>query len=68
MFKVQKWREKQLEVLEVKRKLEESKQQAELAKFEQENERFQKHREQMKDKVRFLSILVIIKFLFLFLA
>ncbi len=57
-----------MEVLEVKRKLEESKQQAELAKFEQENERFQKHREQMKDKVRFLSILVIIKFLFLFSA
>ncbi len=52
-FKVQKWREKQLEVLEVKRRLEESKRQDELEKLERENERFEKHRQQMKDKVRF---------------
>jgi uncharacterized membrane protein (DUF106 family) len=40
-----------LEVLEVKRKLEESKHQAELEKIQQENERFLKHRQQMKEKV-----------------
>ncbi|CAF4696116.1 unnamed protein product [Rotaria sp. Silwood1] len=48
---VQKWREKQLEVLEVKRKLEESKRQAELEKIRQENEQFQKQRQQTKEKL-----------------
>lgn len=41
----------------MKRKLEESKQQAELEKFQEENERFQKHRQQLKEKVR-LSLFV----------
>lgn len=36
----------------MKRKLEESKRQAELEKLQEENERFQKHRQQLKDKVR----------------
>ncbi len=40
-----------MEVLEVKQRLEESKRQAELEKFQQENERVQKHRQQLKDKV-----------------
>jgi len=40
-----------LEVLEVKQRLEESKRQAELEKFQQENNRVQKHRQQLKDKV-----------------
>ncbi|UJR26269.1 hypothetical protein I4U23_007609 [Adineta vaga] len=48
---VQKWREKQLEVLEMKRKLEESKREGELEKIQQENERLQKHRQQLKEKV-----------------
>lgn len=47
-----KWREKQLEVLEVRRKLEESRRQAELEKLHEENERFQKHRQQTKEKVK----------------
>ena len=36
----------------MKRKLEESKRQVELEKLREENERFQKHRQQVKDKVR----------------
>ncbi|CAF1150912.1 unnamed protein product [Adineta steineri] len=48
---VQRWREKQFEVLEMKRKLEESTRQAELEKIQQENERLQKHRQQMKEKI-----------------
>jgi hypothetical protein len=50
---VQKWREKQFEVLEVRRKLEESKHQAQLEKIQEENERLLKHRQQMKEKVEF---------------
>lgn len=50
-FKVQKWREKQLKVLEIKQKLEESKRQADLERIEQENERSLKHRQQLKEKV-----------------
>lgn len=57
LSQVQKWREKQLEVLEVRQKLEESKRQAELEKLQEENERFQKHRQQMKEKVRCFLIL-----------
>ena len=38
-------------MLEVRRKLEESKQQAELEKLQQENEKLLKHRQEMKDKV-----------------
>ncbi|CAF3385116.1 unnamed protein product [Rotaria socialis] len=48
---VKKWREKQLEVLEVRRKLEESKRQAELEKMRQENERSLKQRQQTKEKL-----------------
>lgn len=48
---VQKWREKQLEMLEMRRKMEESKRQAELEKLQEENERFLKHRQQLKEKV-----------------
>ena len=48
---VQKWREKQLEMLEMRRKLEDSKRQAELEKLQEENERFLKHRQQLKEKV-----------------
>ena len=50
-MQVEKWREKQLEVLEIKRKLEESKRQAELEKAKQENDRFLRHRQEAKDKV-----------------
>ena len=41
-------------MLEVKRKLEESQRQAELEKFQQENERILKKRQQTKEKVSFL--------------
>jgi hypothetical protein len=40
-----------LEVLEVRRKIEESKRQSELEKLQQENEKLLKHRQEMKDKV-----------------
>ncbi len=58
IFQVQKWREKQLEVLEVRRNLEESKHHAELEKIQQENERLLKHRQQLKEKVRSFPILL----------
>ena len=40
-------------MLDVRRKLEESKHQAQLEKIQQENERLLKHRQQMKEKVEF---------------
>ena len=48
---MQKWREKQLEVFEMKRKLEESRREVERERIQQENDRFQKHRQQTKEKV-----------------
>ncbi|CAF0919741.1 unnamed protein product [Adineta ricciae] len=48
---VQKWREKQLEVFEMKRKLEESRREVERERIQQENERLQKHRQQTKEKL-----------------
>jgi cell division septum initiation protein DivIVA len=47
-----------LEVLEVRRNLEESKHHAELEKIQQENERLLKHRQQLKEKVRSFPILL----------
>ncbi|CAF4342483.1 unnamed protein product, partial [Rotaria sordida] len=54
---VQKWRDKQLEILEIKRKLEESKRQAELEKIRQEHERSQKQRQQTKEKVSWIFLI-----------
>jgi hypothetical protein len=51
LFEVEKWREKQLEMLNIKRQLDESRRQAEQEKIREENERLLKDRQKTKDKV-----------------
>jgi radical SAM superfamily enzyme len=48
---VEKWREKQLEVLNMRRKLEETARHAEFERIKEEHERFLKHQQQIKEKV-----------------